>query len=389
MAKIDILKISREIKDKSTILNNAFVQVARKNTKDKIEVEIGDTKDSSTFYPQQKIMRWDNEVNCSIRLIHDEKNPEVKTKKDKIVWEGDKIKAEIYQLTEGEGGQEFEITLKEKPKSNIIQFTLVDKCVDYFYQPELTLEEKIRGVERPENIVGSYAIYSSEEKINYIGGKEYKSGKVGHIYRPKIIDSEGTEVWGDLHIENGILSVTIPQEFLNKAVYPVKHAAGLTFGYTTAGASDMLAENGEIRRSGDLISPSDNGTTSRMDIYLRSTDGNSHSVQLGLYNNTSLIGNTSSISYSSTSASWVNSSLSVNIYSSISYGLAWQPNAGFPGLRVYFDASTSKTYNYLGTFGTWPNPISWTNTYSSQKYSLYVTYTKSEVINTTNFFQLF
>lgn len=389
MAKIDILKISREIKDKSTILNNAFVQVARKNTKDKIEVEIGDTKDSSTFYPQQKIMRWDNEVNCSIRLIHDEKNPEVKTKKDKIVWEGDKIKAEIYQLTEGEGGQEFEITLKEKPKSNIIQFTLVDKCVDYFYQPELTLEEKIRGVERPENIVGSYAIYSSEEKINYIGGKEYKSGKVGHIYRPKIIDSEGTEVWGDLHIENGILSVTIPQEFLNKAVYPVKHAAGLTFGYTTAGASSMLAENGEIRRSGDLISPSDNGTTSRMDIYLRSTDGNSHSVQLGLYNNTSLIGNTSSISYSSTSASWVNSSLSVNIYSSISYGLAWQPNASFPGLRVYFDDSTSNTYNYLGTFGTWPNPISWTNTFYSQKYSLYVTYTKSEVINTTNFFQFF
>jgi hypothetical protein len=30
---------------------------------DRIEVELGDSKDSSKFYPQAKMMRWDSEVN--------------------------------------------------------------------------------------------------------------------------------------------------------------------------------------------------------------------------------------------------------------------------------------------------------------------------------------
>lgn len=213
-----------------------FIKEVKQNPKDRIVVEVGDSKQPD-FKPQQKIMRWDNEVNCSLRLVHDEKNPTVSTVGDKIVWEGDKVKAEIYQLTEGEGGQEFEIILKEKPKSNVVKFTVVDKDVDYFYQPALTEEEIAQGASRPENVEGSYAVYTKTPKINYVGGKEYKCGKIGHIYRPKIIDSVGMSVWGDLHIENGILSVTIPQDFLDTAVYPVRHAAGLTFGYTTIGVS--------------------------------------------------------------------------------------------------------------------------------------------------------
>ena len=79
------------------------------------------------------------------------------------------------------------------------------KGLDFFYQPPLTQKEIDEGAFRPENVVGSYAVYASEQKTNYVGGKLYRTGKVGHIFRPKIIDSAGTEVWGKLNIDTEFL----------------------------------------------------------------------------------------------------------------------------------------------------------------------------------------
>jgi hypothetical protein len=90
---------------------------------------------------------------------------------------------------------------------------------------------------RPENVVGSYVVCASENKINYVGGKEYKCGQVGVIYRPKVTDAEGKWVWEELKIENGLLTITIPQEFLDKAVYPLS-SKGVNFGYETKGPSE-------------------------------------------------------------------------------------------------------------------------------------------------------
>jgi len=173
---------------------------------------------------------------------------------------------------------ELEVLLLEKPKKNKVEFTVETKGLKFYYQPELTQKEKDDGAFRPENVVGSYAVYHesktnniiypfdksgytldelnekvlSEElvaKINkktseveyYTQGKKYRVGKAFHIYRPKIVDSAGTEVWGDLIVDTNkkVLTVEIPQEFLDNAVYPVRHAAGLTFGYTSAGGSNL------------------------------------------------------------------------------------------------------------------------------------------------------
>jgi hypothetical protein len=43
---------------------------------DRIALEVGDSKQPE-FHPQLKLMRWDNEVNLSVRLIHDEALPMV------------------------------------------------------------------------------------------------------------------------------------------------------------------------------------------------------------------------------------------------------------------------------------------------------------------------
>ena len=198
-----------------------------------INVEIGDSQQSD-FYPQVKIMRWDNEVNFSARLVNDEVNPLVVESNNVISWQGEKVSANMYDIDDG---YEFEVILNEQPATNTVQFTLQTKGLDFYYQDVLTDDEVANGLVRPDNIIGSYAVYASGDKINYEGENEYKSGKVGHIFRPRIVDAEGTEVWGDLNIDtdNGLLTVTIPQPFLDSAVYPIHHAAGLTFGYAAVG----------------------------------------------------------------------------------------------------------------------------------------------------------
>jgi hypothetical protein len=263
-------KLSQEVKDKYSIVNNSFRQIAKSNPKDLVTVEIGDTKQTD-FFPQVKIGRWgssenDNEVNLSYRLIDNEKGtPTITTENDKIIWEKGNIKSHFYELPiseeHPEGAYEFEVILKEKPKTNKIEFTLNTKGVDFYYQPPLTEEFKngyseefkkvivvtetqvkdLQGnvlVNRPENVVGSYAVYALEQKINYVGGKEYKTGQVGFIYRPKITDSIGNWVREELNIdkEKGLLTITIPQDFLDKAVYPIS-SRGVNFGYETVGGS--------------------------------------------------------------------------------------------------------------------------------------------------------
>ena len=173
-----------------------FVLTAKNNPKDRVEIELGDSKDATKFFPQQKISRWDNEANVSIRLKAFD-GFSVKTETDKIKLVTPEKEVHLYQVEDGEGASEFEIVLNEKPRSNVMEFSVVDKDVEYFYQAPLTVEEIEQGANRPPEVEGSYAVYAKTSKVNYVGGKEYKTGKVGHIYRPKIVDSAGKEVWGE------------------------------------------------------------------------------------------------------------------------------------------------------------------------------------------------
>ena len=66
MANIDKIKLPKSITNKYTLENESFKREIKSDPKDKIEIEIGDMKQLD-FKPQFKIMRWDNEVNFSIR----------------------------------------------------------------------------------------------------------------------------------------------------------------------------------------------------------------------------------------------------------------------------------------------------------------------------------
>ena len=127
--------------------------------------------------------------------------------------------------------------LKEKPITNKFTYHLEGhKEFNFWYQPELTEEEK-KTCTRPENVIGSYAVYHKTKKNHILGKINYKCGKAFHIFRPKIIDKNDDWIWGEMNIIDDKLTITISQEFLDNAVYPV--IVDPTFGYDTHGTSGV------------------------------------------------------------------------------------------------------------------------------------------------------
>lgn len=270
--------------------NNTLKRVVRDDANDEkkgdiLEVELGDAKQPD-FKPQAKIKRWKNEVNFSLRRKKNWKNPNVSTE---TIETGAKVKVQdedeelhMYELDGFEdGGLEVETILKKKPKgknANQIEFTLETKGLDFFYQPPLDEEiepdegETVTTTEhkdadgntlkkRPENVVGSYAVYHNSKQNN-----EYKTGKAFHIYRPHITDADGNETWGELNIDeqNGLVTVTVPQEFLDNAVYPVK--VDPTFGYSTIGGSDYYLNSNQVTAT--WWSPSGSGDVDKHTVHV-------------------------------------------------------------------------------------------------------------------------
>jgi hypothetical protein len=112
MPNIDPSKLSKKIKDLYVLENNTLKSTPKNNPKDKIEVEIGDSKQPD-FKPQFKFMRWDNEVNFSLRA---QEHPQavIETDKDgKIKYITPEYEVHQYDKPEASenGGFEFEWVL--------------------------------------------------------------------------------------------------------------------------------------------------------------------------------------------------------------------------------------------------------------------------------------
>ena len=263
-------------------------------------VEVGDVKQPGEFFPQAKIMRWDNECNFSARLdpkVHYEPSPVISLAGDKVLWTGKKIGAHFYQVGAGLEGDsfEFEVICNERPPGGQIQMTLQTKGLDFFYQPFLKnvnpdgsyWEDNGHGGQRscPANVCGSYAVYHKTMAGDYsaLGGQNYLAGKAFHIYRPRLEDAVGQWTWGELSIDEktGLLIVSAPEKFWAQAVYPVRHAAGLTFGYTSLGA---LLDYGEYYYfiGSPASNVASNGTLSNITLAIYCATSNKH-IKAALY----------------------------------------------------------------------------------------------------------
>jgi hypothetical protein len=375
------------LKEKYINEGSSFRQVVKPDWKEKTEVRIGE-ETATEFKPTFELRKWDE---TRIKLT-----PKLETvaSKDKSVdFVGEDIKYKngnkeeisfenLFVSAENpEGGYEINWILNEKPKTNVVEFNIETEGLNFFYQPELTQEEKDQGAESPENVVGSYAVYASEQKTNWEGGKLYRTGKVGHIFRPKIIDSAGTEVWGDLRIENGILSVTIPQEFLDNAVYPIRHAAGLEFGYHAAGSS-YVALTGYTNLASSKYTLSEAASVSSVTISAQHTPVGSSLTKMGIYDDdggsgepSSLLGTSAAVTVGTTKTYY-----SGNLSLSLSVGDFYLAVTNQSGIRLYYDSSgdsREKSDPEGDYYTTLPNPFPSSPTSGTKKICIYATYTAS------------
>lgn len=251
------IKSKYELKDSSLVkteIKNAELDKYKGEPKDEVKITLGDSL--TEFTPVITLSRW-NEVDFKLKPKDLElvasKDKVLSFDKDKIKFDTPKISFEMYEATTTDG-YKYIWYLNEAPLTNKVEFQIESSDLDFFYQPPLNAENTDPNLtctetqckdadgnivsERPENVVGSYAVYhSTKGGMNDINGKDYKTGQAFMIYRPHIIDASGAETWGILHVENGIYSVEIPQEFLDKAVYPIK--SNDTFGYTTVGSTQL------------------------------------------------------------------------------------------------------------------------------------------------------
>lgn len=378
---IDKTKFAKVLKDKYIFENETFKREVKSNPKDRIQVEVGDSKQPD-FKPQFKFMRWDNEVNFSLRAEEDP-TAKVETQGEKITYKHKDYDVVMYDRPEvsEDGGFEFEWILPKKPSSNVLKTTIQTKGLKFFYQPPITPEEVAEGVVRPENVVGSYAVYhNSKGGINNANGMEYKAGKAFHIFRPKVKDVNGQETWGNLNIneQTGELTVTIDQSWLDNAVYPV--VVDPTFGYTTIGGSKIA---GTQLISACFFTTSEAGTLTTISSYSKASGASSTRPHAAaIYTNVSGEANGKVAEDSgnvtlTTTASWWDNSISASINNATIYWLANWTDTSSGGRDVYYDSgSTNQRESGSGsTFESWPATTFVTSVFTARQVSIYATYT--------------
>jgi len=353
---------------------------------DRIEIELGDSKDDAIFQPQLKYMRWDNEVNFSLRLTGvPAELATVEEIGETVVWRLPGLEIHWYGLPlseeHPEGGLEYEVILHEKPPVNSLTFSIQGKGLDLFYQPPLTPEEIAEGAERPERVVGSYAAYHKTRAGDWsqLGGRNYRAGKAFHLYRPRVVDASGDMIWADLHIDEqaGILTTTIDKQWLKKAVYPV--STGTTnFGYETKGSSNQSTNKAYIWNC--CFASGGSGTIDSITVYYYEFYVNDDTpAKLAIYKESdrSLIDTTEELNipdghdalqaFSATSGSSIEDT---------NYLLCSWCNPPANYLKIYYDTGTTDQAESVDKdYGSWASTLEDATTHYDRKFTIFCTYT--------------
>lgn len=278
---------------------------------------------------------------------------------------------------------EFDIdfTLQTKPDTNVFTYKIEGaEEFDFFYQPELTPEEITEESSRPKNVVGSYAVYHKTKANHRVGDTNYSTGKAFHIYRPKAIDANGDEVWAKLSYNNGILSLTLPQQYLDTATYPVK--VDPTFGYTTQGASILANQTSSTNKICNMVSQltaSTGDTLTQYSLFASSTNVNV-SMSMTAYTVTAgspdaLFAAGTTVTITSGTATWYNSAtVSQSLTNGTTYcvALGFGLMSGF--MNLLFDNGTAPGRFNSSSVG-FSDPFAVSGTDSGRHYSWYATYT--------------
>ncbi|MFA5128108.1 MAG: hypothetical protein WC457_03870 [Patescibacteria group bacterium] len=289
-------------------------------------------------------------------------------------------------MSENVDGYEFEFALKTKPSTNVFEFDIATENLEFFYQPPLNVEmsdpscspTECHEYHRPINVVGSYAVYYKgglQGDYSAMGGKNYGTGMAFSIYRPQAFDASGRYTWCELNIDevSGKMTITVPQYFLDEAVYPV--IVDPTFGNTTAGTSYTSSINGRMVGSKfDSGSGAAGATVVTTTAYMYPDSG--YYAGYGIYNSSyNLVANSASTAVGTTKA-WYAYKLSTSpTISSSTYWLLKNDNDS-QNYFYYTTGATNQSLSKTQTYGTWPSSFT-SPTLGALKYSIYATYNAS------------
>jgi len=336
------------------------------------------------------ISKWNNESWYKINMGS---IPSSTTEPTKGVYEQQYLnyKTRIYGI---DNGIEYEIELSKIPTSNVFNFYLDSQNVVFTYQPPLTSEfttgfiaefneecnvtsSYVIGIKtgtvyvhRPENVVGSYAVYGMKNN------GQYGSGKLSHVYRPVAIDSAGNRMFGDLVIKDKLMTVSINSEWLKNAVYPV--IIDPTFGDTTTSATSTLVPALSILvikatplTSGYISSMSVYGTDVGIAGYIRSIVYNSDGSEVANSPSSGAIFSTGGVSWKV--ANYLLIYPQVTAYSQYWIGIVVDSTSG---VNVRYDAGTTDYMIVTPITSFEYPPINIGSVATGQRnYSIYATYT--------------
>jgi len=343
-------------------------------------VYVGD-RDSLEGKPVLELTRWKGEASFNIKFPGEGIISSMSLEGSTVKWMSDFIECHFYELPstnqyEG-GGFEFEIILKVKPPSNAYALPIDTENLVFHYQPPLNEELNVSGYDfvnathaiingtvvthRPENVVGSYAVYHRSKRNN-----EYKTGKAFHIFRPLLIDDLGNEAWAELLIDKNSFMITLPQKFLDTAQYPV--IVDPTFGKTDIGGTKQTWGEGYLYAHKFTLS--EDGTVTQLQVYLeRANEGN---VKLGIYDNLRAREYGGSDIAIPSGTNWVpDTGLSIPLNAADFY-LCWRINNT---QWCFWDTVTdAREYMILAHADPWPDPFTVSNT-DNMQVSIYATYT--------------
>jgi len=193
------------------------------------------------FVPNINASKWDDKawLNINIPVTVASEIGELKDVKAEI-----KLGDWTHRYYEdAKGNLEYEIVMDKRPSSDDIVMNLTfPDGLEFWRQGSLaedwaeshhgcsTYEDFLAASYKPDNVVGSYAVYWKEKN------NQFKTGKFCHIYRPKVTASDGKWAWAELKIDAKAKTLTILMDkaWLDKAKYPIVLDPEL--GYSTQGA---------------------------------------------------------------------------------------------------------------------------------------------------------
>ena len=283
-----------------------------------------------------------------------------------------------------EGGLEYEIVLSQKPTKNIlsIPFTHSNLRAGPNQRP-LTEEENPslydvlteteawkngqRVIYRPWEVVGSIPLYHASKRDN-----EYMTGKMGALYPPILVDAKGIKAKGSqlLDLANGLWHLTLPQDFLNGAAYPV--VVDPTFGKTTVGASNTQPIINRLYCH--LYTPTEAGTLTSISLYRTDPASGLSKTLLYKVSDLSKQGTSANLTHASGGTGWKTYTFDPGLgFTAVSQYLSHNTDTTF---YIYFDAGAADQWREQSgiTFCSEPATAAFTNSLA-RALSIYGTYT--------------